>query len=167
MFSEHIVFPDSLYSKIKCCEFLCSFLVTCLWLWPIILVLLTILRTLACLWRAACRMSDDTTASIFWKETSSTPFFDKHIVQWQHTLHVCLYEVSSVCLSVIAFVSKPLYFQPPKKVMQPFFLGCTGPHFGPTSTNHTKNYQKITFGVLFSLPPQNALQCTTVQCNVL
>merc|ERR1711974_391766 len=70
-------------------------------------------------------------------------------------------------LSVIAFVSKPLYFQPPQKVMQRFFLGCTGPHFGPTNTNHTKNYQKITFGVLFSLPPQNALQCTTVQCNVL
>ena len=58
-------------------------------------------------------------------------------------------------------------FPTPQKVMQRFFLGCTGPHFGPTNTNHTKNYQKITFGVLFSLPPQNALQCTTVQCNVL
>ena len=47
------------------------------------------------------------------------------------------------------------------------FLGFTGLHFGPTNTNHTKNYQKITFGVLFSLPPQNALQGTTVHCNVL
>ena len=51
--------------------------------------------------------------------------------------------------------------------MQQFFLGCTGPHFGPTNTNHAKNYQKITFGALFRIPPQNALQCTTVQCNVL
>ena len=51
--------------------------------------------------------------------------------------------------------------------MQQFFLGCTGPHFGPTNSNHAKNYQKITFGALFRIPPQNALQCTTVQCNVL
>ena len=51
--------------------------------------------------------------------------------------------------------------------MQQFFLVCTGPHFGPTNTNHAKNYQKITFGALFRIPPQNALQCTTVQCNVL
>ena len=51
--------------------------------------------------------------------------------------------------------------------MQQFFLGCTGPHFGPTNTNHAKNYQKITFGALFRIPPQNALQCTTVQCNGL
>ena len=47
------------------------------------------------------------------------------------------------------------------------FLGCTGPHFGPTNTNHAKNYQKNTFWALFRIPPQNALQCTTVQCNVL
>ena len=60
-----------------------------------------------------------------------------------------------------------LIFQPPQKVMQQFFLGCTGPHFGPTNTNHAKNYQKITFWALFRIPPQNALQCTTVQCNVL
>ena len=33
--------------------------------------------------------------------------------------------------------------------MQQFFLGCTGPHFGPTNTTHAKNYQKTTFGVLF------------------
>ena len=72
-----------------------------------------------------------------------------------------------ICLSVIAFVTKPLNFQPPKKVMQQFFLGYSGPYFGPTNTNHTKNYQKITFGALFRIPPQNALQCTTVQCNVL
>ena len=51
--------------------------------------------------------------------------------------------------------------------MQQFFLVCTGPHFGPTNTNHAKNYQKITFGALFRIPPQNALQCTAVQCNVL
>ena len=51
--------------------------------------------------------------------------------------------------------------------MQQFFLGCTGPHFGPTNTNHAKNYQKITFWALFRIPPQNALQCTTVQCNGL
>ena len=51
--------------------------------------------------------------------------------------------------------------------MQRFFLGCTGPYFGPTNTNHAKNYQKTTFGVLFSLPPQNALQCTTVQCSYI
>ena len=52
----------------------------------------------------------------------------------------------SICLSVIAFVSKPLYFQPPQKFMQRFFLGCTGPHFCPTNTNHSKNYQENTFG---------------------
>ena len=56
---------------------------------------------------------------------------------------------------------------PPQKVMQQFFLGYSGPYFGPTNTNHTKNYQKITFWALFRIPPQNALQCTTVQCNVL
>ena len=72
-----------------------------------------------------------------------------------------------ICLSVIAFVTKPLNFQPPQKVMQQFFLGYSGPHIGPTNTNHTKNYQKITFWALFRIPPQNALQCTTVQCNVL
>ena len=67
-----------------------------------------------------------------------------------------------ICLSVIAFVTKPLTFQPPPKVMQQFFLGYTGPHFGPTNTNHTKNYQKITFGALFRKPPQNALQCSAM-----
>ena len=51
--------------------------------------------------------------------------------------------------------------------MQQFFWGYSGPHIGPTNTNHTKNYQKITFWALFRIPPQNALQCTTVQCNVL
>ena len=58
-------------------------------------------------------------------------------------------------LSVIAFVTKQ------------FFSGYSGPYFGPTNTNQTKNYQKITFGALFRIPPQNALQCTTVQCNGL
>ena len=66
------------------------------------------------------------------------------------------------------YLEKLGYFSnPPPKVMQQFFLGCTGPHFGPTNTNHAKNYQKITFGALFRIPPQNALQCTTVQCNGL
>ena len=51
--------------------------------------------------------------------------------------------------------------------MQQFFLGCTGPHFGPTNTNHAKNYQKITFGALFRIPPQNALQCTTVHYSAV
>ena len=62
---------------------------------------------------------------------------------------------------------RAIYPTPLQKDVQQVFLGCTGPHFGPTNTNHTKNYQKITLGVLFSLPPQNALQCTKVQCNVL
>ena len=44
-----------------------SLLVSHLWLWPIILVLLTILKTFACLWRAAWRISDDVTISMFWK----------------------------------------------------------------------------------------------------
>ena len=70
-------------------------------------------------------------------------------------------------LSVIAFVTKPLNFQPPQKVMQQFFLGYAGPYFGLTNTNHTKNYQKITFGALFRIPPQNAIRCITVQCNLL
>ena len=72
-----------------------------------------------------------------------------------------------VRLSVIAFASKPLYFQPCPKVMQRFFWGCTGPHFGPTNTNHTKNYQKTLSGHFLGDPPQNALQCTTLQYNVL
>ena len=37
--------------------------------------------------------------------------------------------------------------------MQQFFWGYSGPYFGPTNTNHTKNYQKITFGALFRIPP--------------
>ena len=40
-------------------------------------------------------------------------------------------------------------FPTPPKVMQQFFLGYSGPYFGPTNTNHTKNHQKITFGALF------------------
>ena len=59
-----------------------------------------------------------------------------------------------------------LFSNPPKKLCS-IFLGCTGLHFGPTDTNHAKNYRKITLGALFRIPPQNALQCTTVQCNVL
>ena len=65
-------------------------------------------------------------------------------------------------LSVIAFVTKPLNFQPPQKVMQQFY---SGPYFGPTNTNHTKNYQKITFGALFRIPPKmhySALQCSAM-----
>ena len=76
-------------------------------------------------------------------------------------------DLTKIRLSVIAFVTKPLNFQPPQKVMQQFFSGYPGPYFGPTNTNHTKNYQKTTFWALFRIPPQNALQCTTVQCNVL
>ena len=50
---------------------------------------------------------------------------------------------------------------------QVMFSVFRGPKYDDIRPNHTKKYQKITFGVLFSLPPQNALQCTTVQCNVL
>ena len=82
-------------------------------------------------------------------------------------LYVISQGLGCICLSVIAFVTKPLNFQPPQKVMQQFVLGYSGPHIGPTNTNHTKNYQKITFWALFRIPLQNALQCTTVQCNVL
>ena len=67
-------------------------------------------------------------------------------------------------LSVIAFVTKPLNFQPPKKLCNNF-LGYSGPYFGPTNTNHTKNYQKITFGALFRIPPKmhySALQCSAM-----
>ena len=46
--------------------------------------------------------------------------------------------------------------------MPQFFWGYSGPYFGPTNTNHTKNYQKITFGALFRIPPQNALQCSAM-----
>jgi len=48
--------------------------------------------------------------------------------------------------------------------MQQFFLGCTGPHFGPTNTNHAKNYQKITFWALFRIPPP---KCTTVHYSAV
>ena len=52
------------------------------------------------------------------------------------------------------FGKKGLFFQPPQKVMQQFFLGCRGLYFSPTNTIHAKNYQKTTSGVLFSLPPK-------------
>ena len=58
-------------------------------------------------------------------------------------------------------------FPTPPKSYATFFLGYSGPYFGPTNTNHTKNYQNITFGALFRLPPQNALQCTTVHYSAL
>ena len=47
-----------------------------------------------------------------------------------------------------------------------FFWGCTGPYFGPTNTINTKNYQKNTRRLIFKKTTQNALQCTTVHCNV-
>ena len=54
--------------------------------------------------------------------------------------------------------------------MQQFVLGYSGPYFGQTNTNHTKNYQKITFGTLFRIPPPkstkvhySAVQCIEVQ----
>ena len=60
-------------------------------------------------------------------------------------------------------------FPTPQKSYATIFLGCTGPFYGPNNTNHTKNYQKVTFGALFGPPPQN---CTTVhhsavQCIVV
>ena len=47
-----------------------------------------------------------------------------------------------------------------------FFWGCRGPYFGPTNTINTKNYQKNTRGPIFTKTTKNALQCTTVHCNV-
>ena len=58
-------------------------------------------------------------------------------------------------------------FPTPQKSYATICLGYSGPYFGPTNTNHTKNYQKITFGALFRIPPQNAQQCTTVQVQAL
>ena len=43
-------------------------------------------------------------------------------------------------------------FPTPQKSYATIFLGYSGPYFGPTNTNHTKKYQKITFGVLFIGP---------------
>ena len=63
-------------------------------------------------------------------------------------------------LNFFGYISSP----PLKRYATIFFGGVGDPFFGPTNTNHTKNYQKKnTFGVLFSLPLQNALQCTTVK----
>ena len=64
------------------------------------------------------------------------------------------------------YLEKRGYFSNPPKKSCNNFLGCTGPLFGPTNTNHAKNYQKITFGVLFRIPPQNALQCSAMYCRV-
>ena len=47
-----------------------------------------------------------------------------------------------------------------------FFFSSGAPYFGPTNTNHTKNDQKNTVGALLRKTAQNALQCTTVHCNV-
>ena len=40
------------------------------------------------------------------------------------------------------------------------------PAEGQPGPSHTKRYQKNTFGALFRKTTQNALQCTTVHCNV-
>ena len=50
--------------------------------------------------------------------------------------------------------------------MQQFVLGCTGPHFGPTNTDHATNRQKITIGHFLGYPPKmhySAVQCIVVK----
>ena len=44
--------------------------------------------------------------------------------------------------------------------MQHFFRDAENLFFGPTNTNHAKNYQRNTHGGLFRKPPQNALYHT-------
>ena len=57
-------------------------------------------------------------------------------------------------------------FPTPQKSYATIFLGCRGPYYGPTNTMQQKIIKKH-FWALFRPPPQNALQCTTVQSNVL
>ena len=81
-----------------------------------------------------------------------------------------------ICLGVQSFELFGLHFQeiissPPtkKKTYATIFWGCTGPYFGPTNTNHAKNYKKKHFWGYFLAYPQ---KCTTahhsaVQCTVV
>ena len=74
--------------------------------------------------------------------------------------------LSFLRLSVIAFVTKPLNFQPPKKS---YAMGYTGPYFGPTNTNHTKITKKSLLGHFLGYPPKmhySALQCSAMYCSV-
>ena len=71
-----------------------------------------------------------------------------------------------ICLSAQSIVHLTAQIQIKETRIANFFWGCTGPYFGPTNTINTKNYQKNTRGPIFRKTTQNALQCTTVHCNV-
>ena len=81
-----------------------------------------------------------------WQETTvgAIPCGELHY-QSTHCLVRLYHPEYTVCLvwlslSVIAFVTKPLNFQPPKKLCNNLFGGTQYP-FGPNNTNQTKNYQ--------------------------
>ena len=71
-----------------------------------------------------------------------------------------------ICLSAQSIVHLTAQIQIMETRVANFVWGCTGPYFGPTNTISTKNYQKNTRGPIFRKTTQNALQCTTVHCNV-
>ena len=71
-----------------------------------------------------------------------------------------------ICLSAQSIVHLTAQIQNMETRVANFFGGCRGPHFGPTNTIDTKNYQKNTRGPIFTKTTKNALQCTTVHCNV-
>ena len=100
--------------------------------------------------------------SLFWRYISATKyprslntFLNKSKVPFelQFSLHKtrCHLNRKKTCRNQIV-----------EKINEYVIFVFLGLHYGSRKPNHTKNYQKITFGVLFSLPPQNALQCTTV-----
>ena len=72
----------------------------------------------------------------------------------------------TICLSAQSIVHLTAQIQNMETRVANFFWGCTGLYFGPTNTINTKNYQKNTRRPIFRKTTQNALQCTTVHCNV-
>ena len=72
-------------------------------------------------------------------------------------------------LSVIAFVSKPLFFQPPKKVMQRFFWGAQDLIMFQLILIIQKIIKKLLSGYFLAYPPKmhySAPQCSAMYCSV-
>ena len=70
-----------------------------------------------------------------------------------------------ISLSVIAFVTKPLNFQPPQKVMQQFFWVTQDPILVQLILIIQKITKKSLFGHFLGYPPKmhySALQCSAM-----
>ena len=70
-----------------------------------------------------------------------------------------------ICLSAQSIVHLTAQIQIMETRVANFFWGCTGPHFGPTNTINTKNYQKNTCGPIYRKPPK--MHCNAPQCTAM